>query len=79
MGSESYDEAIAALKKLLSEKKELAPVAAAKIDQITAQLQTLDTKPAFDPVERIKTGFAKFKTEKYLYVLQLPYVYIINF
>ena len=66
MGSESYDEAIAALKKLLSEKKELAPVAAAKIDQLTAQLQTLDTKPAFDPVERIKTGFAKFKNEKYL-------------
>nr|ADZ97026.1 carbonic anhydrase 3 [Flaveria anomala] len=66
MGSESYDEAIAALKKLLSEKKELAPVAAAKIDEITAQLQTLDTKPAFDAVDRIKTGFAKFKTEKYL-------------
>nr|ADZ97025.1 carbonic anhydrase 3 [Flaveria angustifolia] len=66
MGSESYDEAIAALKKLLSEKEELAPVAAAKIDEITAQLQTLDTKPAFDAVERIKTGFAKFKTEKYL-------------
>nr|AAO17574.1 carbonic anhydrase 3 [Flaveria bidentis] len=67
MGSKSYDEAIAALKKLLSEKKELAPMAAAKIDQITAQLQTLDsTKPGFDPVERIKTGFAKFKTEKYL-------------
>ncbi|KAK1432778.1 hypothetical protein QVD17_09678 [Tagetes erecta] len=66
MGSESYDEAIAALKKLLSEKEELAPVAAAKIDQITAQLQTPDTKPAFDPVERIKTGFAKFKTEKYV-------------
>ncbi|XP_076912741.1 carbonic anhydrase 1-like [Bidens hawaiensis] len=66
MGSESYDEAIAALKKLLSEKEDLAPVAAAKIDQITAQLQTPDTKPAFDSVERIKTGFSKFKTEKYL-------------
>lgn len=64
MGS-SYDEAIAGLKKLLSEKEELAPVAAAKIDQITAQLSTPETKPAFDPVERIKTGFAKFKTEKY--------------
>ncbi|TVU57520.1 hypothetical protein FQP90_22955 [Paenarthrobacter nitroguajacolicus] len=61
MGSESYDEAIAALKKLLSEKEELAPVAAAKIEQITAQLSTPETKPAFDPVERIKTGFAKFK------------------
>ncbi|KAI3726022.1 hypothetical protein L1987_65819 [Smallanthus sonchifolius] len=66
MGSESYDEAIAALKKLLSEKEDLAPVAAAKIDQITAELKTPDTKPAFDAVERIKTGFAKFKTEKYV-------------
>nr|XP_043618118.1 carbonic anhydrase-like [Erigeron canadensis] len=66
MASESYDEAIAALKKLLSDKEELAPVAAAKIDQITAQLSTPDSKPAFDPVERIKTGFAKFKTEKYV-------------
>uniref|UniRef100_A0A0C9QLY9 Carbonic anhydrase n=1 Tax=Wollemia nobilis TaxID=56998 RepID=A0A0C9QLY9_9CONI len=66
MGSESYDEAIAALKKLLSGKEDLAPVAAAKIDQITAQLSTPDTKPAFDAVERIKTGFAKFKTEKYV-------------
>ncbi|KAK9067289.1 hypothetical protein SSX86_014615 [Deinandra increscens subsp. villosa] len=66
MGSESYDEAIAALKKLLSEKEDLAPVAAAKIEQITAQLSTPGTKPSFDPVERIKTGFAKFKTEKYL-------------
>ncbi|KAL8231583.1 hypothetical protein R6Q57_001361 [Mikania cordata] len=66
MGSESYDEAIEALKKLLSEKEDLAPVAAAKINEITAQLSTLpDSKPAFDPVERIKTGFAKFKTEKY--------------
>ncbi|KAD4887900.1 hypothetical protein E3N88_19972 [Mikania micrantha] len=66
MGSESYDEAIAALKKLLSEKEDLAPVAAAKINEITAQLSTLpDSKPAFDPVDRIKTGFAKFKSEKY--------------
>ncbi|KAI3768724.1 hypothetical protein L2E82_19554 [Cichorium intybus] len=66
MANESYEEAITALKKLLSEKEELAPVAAAKIDQITAELQTPNSKPAFDPVERIKTGFAKFKTEKYI-------------
>ncbi|XP_024977922.1 carbonic anhydrase 1-like [Cynara cardunculus var. scolymus] len=65
MGTESYEEAITALKKLLSEKGELAPVAAAKIDQITAELQTPGSKSGFDPVERIKTGFAKFKTEKY--------------
>ncbi|KAK6913106.1 Carbonic anhydrase [Dillenia turbinata] len=61
----SYDEAIEGLKKLLREKKELGPVAAAKIGQITAQLQTVDSKPSFDPVERIKTGFVKFKREKY--------------
>lgn len=41
-------------------------MAAAKIDAITAELQTPNSKPAFDPVERIKTGFAKFKTEKYM-------------
>ncbi|KAK6928338.1 Carbonic anhydrase [Dillenia turbinata] len=62
---ESYDQAIEGLKKLLREKQELGPVAAAKIGQITAQLQTVDGKPSFDPVDRIKTGFVKFKREKY--------------
>ncbi|KAJ9562660.1 hypothetical protein OSB04_007820 [Centaurea solstitialis] len=65
MGIESYEEAIAGLKKLLSEKGELAPLAAAKIYQITAGLQTPSSKSGFELVERIKTGFAKFKTEKY--------------
>ncbi|KAL4568375.1 hypothetical protein LXL04_023986 [Taraxacum kok-saghyz] len=65
MGNESYEEAIAALKKLLIERGELEPVAAARIDQITAELQTPDAKAPFDPVERIKTGFVKFKREKY--------------
>ncbi|KAL3526418.1 hypothetical protein ACH5RR_011074 [Cinchona calisaya] len=64
MAKDSYEEAIAALEKLLSEKEELGPVAAAKIDQITAELQTPDSK-TFDPVERIKNGFIKFKRETY--------------
>ncbi|XP_065877022.1 carbonic anhydrase 2-like isoform X1 [Euphorbia lathyris] len=66
MGKDSYVEAIEGLKKLLSEKGELKAVAAAKVDQITAELQTAssDTK-AFDPVERMKDGFIYFKKEKY--------------
>ncbi|PRQ53947.1 putative carbonic anhydrase [Rosa chinensis] len=62
----NYEEAIAALQKLLSEKGDLKTVAASKVEQITAQLATADagTKP-FDPVERIKSGFIHFKKEKY--------------
>lgn len=62
----SYDEAITGLKKLLSEKDELKPVAASKIEQITAELATAaDTKPIDELSERIKSGFIKFKSEKY--------------
>ncbi|KAJ7970841.1 Carbonic anhydrase [Quillaja saponaria] len=66
MGKDSYEEAIEALKKLLIEKGELKTVAAAKVEQITAELQTQtsDSK-AFDPVERVKTGYIKFKKEKF--------------
>ncbi|KAJ4960635.1 hypothetical protein NE237_020545 [Protea cynaroides] len=66
MGTESYEAAIEGLKKLLSENGGLEAVAAAKIEQITAELQTVD-KPAaaFNPVERLKTGFIHFKKEKY--------------
>lgn len=64
MSKESYEAAITGLKKLLSEKGELGPVAAAKIDQITAELQSPDSNP-FDAVERMKTGFIHFKKEKY--------------
>ncbi|XP_062010130.1 carbonic anhydrase 2-like isoform X1 [Rosa rugosa] len=62
----NYEEAIAALQKLLSEKGDLKTVAASKVEQITAQLATADdgSKP-FDPVERIKRGFIHFKKEKY--------------
>lgn len=49
-----------------SEKGELGPVAAAKVGQITAELKTPDGGKAFDSVERLKTGFIKFKKEKYV-------------
>ena len=65
MGNGSYEEAIEGLKKLLSEKGELQPVAAAKIDQITAELKTANGTTPFNPVERLKTGFIHFKKEKY--------------
>ncbi|GMJ13199.1 BETA CARBONIC ANHYDRASE 2, CARBONIC ANHYDRASE 18, carbonic anhydrase 2 [Hibiscus trionum] len=66
MGSESYEEAIAALSKLLSDKADLGSVAAAKIKQITAELEASAADPTkFDPVERIETGFLRFKKEKY--------------
>uniref|UniRef100_A0A5B7AGV7 Carbonic anhydrase n=1 Tax=Davidia involucrata TaxID=16924 RepID=A0A5B7AGV7_DAVIN len=64
MAKDSYEEAIAGLKKLLSEKGELEVVAAAKIKQLTAELEATAAK-AFNPVERIKTGFTHFKKEKF--------------
>jgi carbonic anhydrase len=64
MAKDSYEEAIEALKKLLSEKGDLKPEATAKIEQITAELKTADSKTTY-PVERMKTGFIQFKSEKY--------------
>ncbi|XP_076928615.1 carbonic anhydrase 1-like isoform X2 [Bidens hawaiensis] len=63
--NESYEEAIADLKRLLIERGELEPTAAARIDNITAQAAAPATKAPFDPVERIKSGFITFKREKY--------------
>lgn len=50
-----------------SEKEEYGPVVAARIDEITAQLQasSADSTKASEPVERIKAGFIHFKKEKY--------------
>lgn len=64
MATDSCEDAIAELQKLLSEKCGLETVAAAKIKQITAELEKTGSE-TFDAVERIKTGFARFKTEKY--------------
>ncbi|KAL2344329.1 hypothetical protein Fmac_005614 [Flemingia macrophylla] len=59
-----YEEAIAALTKLISEKAELRGLAAARIKQLTAGLET-DGSKQFNPDERIRTGFANFKNEKF--------------
>eukprot|EP00262_Sarcandra_glabra_P020708 TRINITY_DN839_c0_g1_i1.p1 TRINITY_DN839_c0_g1~~TRINITY_DN839_c0_g1_i1.p1 ORF type:complete len:259 (-),score=15.96 TRINITY_DN839_c0_g1_i1:148-924(-) len=66
MGKDSYEEAIAGLTKLLSEKGNLGPVAVQKIEQITSELQeiTVDGKPSV-PAERMKTGFEHFKKDVY--------------
>ncbi|KAK4710537.1 hypothetical protein R3W88_005050 [Solanum pinnatisectum] len=63
MANKSYEEAIVSLQNFISEKGELGPVVAERIDEITAELQT-SSKP-FDPVHRIKCGFNYFKTEIY--------------
>ncbi|KAH1098311.1 hypothetical protein J1N35_015232, partial [Gossypium stocksii] len=65
MGSESYEEAIAALSKLLSDKADLGCVAAAKIKQITAELEAAADSTQLDPVKRLETGFLHFKKEKF--------------
>ncbi|GER51528.1 carbonic anhydrase [Striga asiatica] len=66
IGKDTCEEAIAGLNKLLSEKTELKPVAAAKLRQLTAELAGPRGIPlTTDPVERIRTGFAHFKKEKY--------------
>ncbi|KAL2347317.1 hypothetical protein Fmac_001317 [Flemingia macrophylla] len=64
MAGESYEEAIASLSKLVSEKADLGDVAAAKIKELTAELDAAGSKP-YNPEERIKTGFVHFKTEKF--------------
>ncbi|PPD90100.1 hypothetical protein GOBAR_DD12959 [Gossypium barbadense] len=66
MGGESYEEAIAALSKLLSEKADLGSVAAEKIKQIIADLEAAGS---CDTDNRIKTGFLHFKSEKFEYYL----------
>ncbi|KAG5087680.1 hypothetical protein JHK86_000292 [Glycine max] len=71
MAGESYEEAITSLTKLLSEKAELGGVAAAKIKELTAELDAAGSKP-FNPEERIRTGFIHFKNEKFE---KNPYLY----
>ncbi|XP_028754388.1 carbonic anhydrase 2 isoform X1 [Neltuma alba] len=64
MAGQSYEEAIAELKKLISEKADLGGVAAAKIKQLTAELSAAGSKP-INPDERIRGGFTHFKKEKF--------------
>ncbi|CAO2828825.1 unnamed protein product [Amaranthus hypochondriacus] len=69
MGNNSLEEAIAGLSKLLRENEGLEKLAAAKIKDITTELQVEAGQPkskdVFDPVQRIKSGFLRFKTDKY--------------
>ncbi|CAN1310949.1 Beta carbonic anhydrase 2, chloroplastic [Linum perenne] len=60
----SYKKAIDGLTKILREKADLESFAAAKIKQLTAELEAASSK-SFDPVKRLKSGFQTFKTEKY--------------
>ncbi|XP_043704952.1 carbonic anhydrase 2-like [Telopea speciosissima] len=66
MGRDSYEAAIAGLKKLLSEEEGLEEAAAAKIKQITAELggEKGWSSPC-DAIQQIKKGFHFFKTEKF--------------
>ena len=64
MAGETYQEAIAALTKLISEKADLGDVAAAKIKKLTTELTSDASKP-FNPDERIRIGFDHFKNEKF--------------
>lgn len=52
---------------ICSENGELGPVAAAKIEEITAELKTADGSAGIssESVEKLKTGFVTFKKEKY--------------
>lgn len=47
-----------------SEQSNLEGIAAAKIKQLTAELETVGSN-GFNPDERIQTGFNLFKKEKY--------------
>ncbi|QHO03154.1 carbonic anhydrase 2 isoform X1 [Arachis hypogaea] len=61
---DSYDDAIAALSDLLKDKAILGSLAAAKIKQLTADLEAAGSTP-FNPDDRIRTGFDHFKKEKF--------------
>ncbi|XP_028771227.1 carbonic anhydrase, chloroplastic isoform X1 [Neltuma alba] len=67
MGKDSYEEAIKELEKMLTAKGELKTTAAAKVEQITAQVGTPTSEgiASSEAVERIKSGFIHFKKEKY--------------
>lgn len=53
-----------------SKKSDLGNIAAAKIKQLTSELEELDSSK-IDSVERIKSGFNHFKTHNYEYVVFL--------
>lgn len=65
--TQSYAAAIDGLNKLCSESSYLESLAAEKLRQLTAELETsveaqnMSATPTFDPVERIQAGFSHFK------------------
>lgn len=62
-----------------SEKGELKASAAARVDQITAELQTASSDgKLFNPVERMKQGFVHFKKEKYEFVFLFISFYLLT-
>ncbi|XP_073020109.1 carbonic anhydrase 2-like [Primulina eburnea] len=65
MAKDTFEEAIAGLQKLLSDKVELEGVAAAKVRQLTAELEGDAAVKHSDPDERIRAGFHHFKKAKY--------------
>nr|BDX35467.1 beta carbonic anhydrase 1 [Hygrophila difformis] len=68
MAKDAYEEAVAGLRKLLSERHELKETVVAKVKHLTEELKGKVGKPAAeisDPVERIRAGFEHFKKEKY--------------
>ncbi|KAF3489840.1 hypothetical protein F2Q69_00054419 [Brassica cretica] len=64
MPTDSYEDALKKLGELLTKKSDLGNVAAAKIKQLTSELEELDSSK-IDSVERIKSGFNHFKTHNY--------------
>ncbi|GFP80093.1 beta carbonic anhydrase 4 [Phtheirospermum japonicum] len=56
MGKDTWEEAIAGLQRLLSEKGELKAAAVSKLRQLTSELAGTDGQPVTDPVKRIQTG-----------------------
>lgn len=73
--TDSYDEAISALAKLLKQEPSLRSVAAKKIAEVTKELQVqVQDKNTngnqtdgdeFNPVDKLKSGFSRFKQEIY--------------
>ncbi|XP_010551572.1 PREDICTED: beta carbonic anhydrase 4-like [Tarenaya hassleriana] len=64
MATDSYEDAIAGLNQLLRKKSGVGDVAAAKIKQLTSELEEMGSSKS-DAVERIKSGFIHFKTHNY--------------
>ncbi|CAL5197058.1 unnamed protein product [Lathyrus oleraceus] len=70
MAGESYEEAIANLTKLLSENTDFTDFATAKIKQLTTELVAAELE-SFNPDERIRTGFNRFRNENFRQNLEL--------